>query len=189
MWVPGFLRRRPPTGNQVRKTLEKRFRKEQRATPYNYNKYLNNLTKNMTKEGKNVRTITLPNVMRMKGLRNARNDIRRKLENRFRSEQGRYRVRENLLNNLVTSVLRNNKNVSTMNLPTVANFGSDKFNPNNWTYVRKSMENTYRQYPGLRGNKRIIIARNQKNGTWRLATPNEIEKLNNTRVHYGTHTQ
>jgi hypothetical protein len=193
MWIPRFLRRRPPTLNQqkqrISNVLKRRFKKEQGATSYYYNKYLSNLVKNVLKEGGNARTITLPNISRMRDMNDARKNISNTLEQRFKTEQGRYSVRKELLNSLITSVLRNNKNPNTMILPQVGNFGTNNFNPNNWTYVRKNMKNTVRQYPGLTGNRRIVIVRNTKTSPWRLATVNEINRLNNRQVNYGTQTQ
>jgi hypothetical protein len=192
MWIPHFLRRRPPTLNQqkqrIRTVLERRFKKEQGATSYYYNKYLSNLVKNVL-EGKNARTITLPNITRMRDMNVARNNISKTLENRFKNEQRRYSVRKELLNNLITSVMENNKNPHTMNLPRVANFGTNNFNPNNWTYVSKNMINTVRQYPGLTGNKRVIIVRNTKTSPWRMATANEINRLNKRQLTYGERRQ
>jgi hypothetical protein len=190
MWIPSFLRRRPPTLNQqkqrIRNVLERRFKKEQGATSYYYNKYFPNLVKNVLEEGRNAKTITLPNVTRMRDMKDARNNISRKLEQRFRNEQGRYSVRKELLNNLITSVLRNNKNPNTMNLPRVANLSNNNFNPNNWNYVYRNMKNTVRQYPG---NSSRIIVRNTKTSPWRLATANEINRLNNRQLTYGERTQ
>jgi hypothetical protein len=193
MWIPSFLRRRPPTLNQqkqrIRNVLELRFKKEQGATSHYYNKYLPNLVKNVLEEGRNARTITLPSVTRMRDMNDARKNISRKLEQRFRNEQGRYSVRKELLNSLITSVLRNNKNPNTMILPQVGNFGTKNFNPNNWTYVSKNMKNTVRQYPGLTGNKRVIIILNTKTNQWRMATANEINRLNKRQLTYGERTQ
>ena len=190
MWVPSFFRRKPPTLNQqkqrIRKVLGNRFRKEQGAISYYYNKYLPNLVKNVL-EGGNAKTITLPNVTRMRDMKGARNNIGRRLEQRFRNEQGRYTVREELLNNLITNVLRHNKNPNTMNLPrVVANVKNKNFNPNNWTYVYRNMKNTIRQYPG---NSSRIIVRNTVNSPWRLANHTEIQKLNNRQLTYGERTQ
>jgi hypothetical protein len=190
MWIPSFLRRRPPTLNQqkqrIRNVLKRRFKKEQGATSYYYNKYLPNLVKNVLEEGRNAKTITLPNVTRMRDMKDARKNISRKLEERFRNEQGRYSVRKELLNSLITSVLRNNKNPNTMNLPRVANLSNNNFNPNNWNYVYRNMKNTVRQYPG---NSSRIIVRNTKTSPWRLATANEINRLNNRQLTYGERTQ
>jgi hypothetical protein len=186
MWgIPSFLRRRPPTLNQQKQRilseLERRFKKEQGATSRHYNKYVSNLVNKVLEEGGNARTIPLPNVKRMKRLDNRRENIGRILEGRFIVEQGRSKVRKELLNSLITSVMENNKNPNTMNLPRVANFSNKNFNPNNWTYVRENMKNTVRQYPGK--SSRIIV-RNTKNSPWRLATGDEIKKFTNLKAIY-----
>lgn len=189
MWVPSFFRRRPPTLNQqkqrIRKVLGNRFRKEQGAIPYYYNKYLPNLIKNVLADG-NAETIKLPNIKYIK----SRENIGEKLKIRFIREQGRLNVRKELLNKLITNVLRNNKDPNKMNLPKVAKFGNDNFNPNNWTYRYRNMKNTVRQYPTSNtSNESVVIIRN-KNGPWRLATTREIKRINNMRVNnYGRRTQ